>query len=191
MRPIITNMILTVFIICGCSETINYPEIPPDQKYLFEFEFKNSAWGWMHYGFFIDNEGNVYKFESPLDTKIDDLWLSNSDGYYTEEELLEKFEMLKEFVMQIDMDELEVRKERIGYASDGKLTDPENRMADYGIGTYRCYIYDSDVEKYREVVLLVDGDYFVENKSPDAKYLYNWMKTLHDENVYKQIDENK
>lgn len=191
MRYIISSMVIAALIVLSCSESINYPEIPPEQKFLFEFEYINGAWGWNHYGFYIDNEGNVYKFESPLDVPVDQHWIPSSTGFYSEEDLLRKYEMQKEFIMRIEMDDLAVRRDRIGYASKGELTDREHVMCDAGVTRYRCYVYYDDItgpEKYEEILLHEEGDTYVENLSPDAKYLYTWLKSLYDQ-YYFEIDE--
>ncbi len=195
MRSFIFGVVAFAVLLWSCSDSINYPEISPEQKFLFEFEFMNAAWGWMHYGFYIDNEGNVYKFESPLDLDIEDQWRPNSNGYYSETDLLEKYSLQREFIMKIEIADLIVKMGRIGYASKGELSAPQHVMADAGSSRFRCYVYHDNIrglDRYEEILLLEEGDLLIENLSPDAKYLYNWLKSIHDEHVYTgHIDEAK
>ncbi|MFC1563342.1 hypothetical protein ACFL6G_00335 [candidate division KSB1 bacterium] len=182
MNRFIKILIIVIILCTGCSDNINYPEIPSEQKYLFEFEFINAAWGWNHYGFYIDNEGNIYKFESPLDAPTGDQWTPNSSGIYSEQELLQKYSMLPQFVGKINQFDLELKKNRIGFASKGELSDPKSEMNDAGSLIFKCYYIPEDLEKndvYKEVILLQKGDIMIENLSPDGKYLARWLWDLY------------
>lgn len=63
-------------------------------------------------------------------------------------------------------------------ASEGKLTDPVNLMADYGTFIYTAYTYDDMRRKYHSVLLLQTGDFEVQNTSDAAKDLSNWMQEI-------------
>ncbi|GAF89870.1 unnamed protein product, partial [marine sediment metagenome] len=124
-----------------------------NQKILFEVEYINGAWGWVHNGRYIDNSGRLYNYYL-----YEDRWKPQRNGIYTESELFEKFNHSKEFVKQIDYNELTQMANLIPAASKGKLSDPVGVMADAGLLTYKGYLYDESENEYIEVILRVSGD---------------------------------
>lgn len=185
-RLVLLNVFLTVFVFITCSNIINASmEIKApnevdttvdiiNQKILFEVEYINYAWGWMYYGRYIDNSGRLYSY-SYLNLNYEDRWKPQRKGIYTESELFEKFSHSKEFVKQIDYNELIQMANLIPAASKGKLSDPVSVMWDAGLITYKGYLYNGSKNEYIEVILRVSGDDFIENLSPEAKNLAEWL----------------
>jgi len=185
-RLILLNVFLAVFIFITCSNIINSsmeikapievdtPMVIINQKILFEVEHINFAWGWMHYGSYIDNSGRLYSY-SYLNVDYEDRWNPQRNGIYTESELFEKYSHSKEFVKQIDYNELTQMANLIPAASNGILSDPVGVMCDAGLLTYKGYLYDESKNEYIEVILRVSGDDFFENLSPAAKIIADWL----------------
>jgi len=188
-RLVLLNVFLAVFIFITCSNIINSSmeinapievETSVDiinQKILFEVEYINYAWGWMHYGRYIDNSGKLYSY-SYLNINYEDRWNPQRTGIYTESELFEKFNHSKEFVKQISYNELIQMANLIPAASKGKLSDPVSVMWDAGLLTYKGYLYNGSKNEYIEVILRVSGDDFFENLSPEAKIIADWLMAV-------------
>jgi len=185
-RLILLNVFLAVFVFITCSNIINASmeinapievDTPVDiinQKILFEVEHINYAWGWMHYGRYIDNSGKLYSY-SYLNANYEDRWKPQRNGIYTESELFEKFNHSKEFVKQISYNDLIQMANLIPAASKGKLSETVHVGADAGSLTYKGYLYDESKNEYIEVILRVSGDDFFENLSPEAKIIAEWL----------------
>lgn len=137
----------------------------------------NGAWGWEHWGWYIDDLGCVYTY-SYGGVSYEGRWNPQRAGIYTENELLEKFNHSKELVKQIDCNELSHMTMLIPYARKGKLSDPVGVMWDAGSLTYKGYLYDESKNEYIAVLLREECNYYIENLSPEAKILADWLKSV-------------
>jgi hypothetical protein len=63
-------------------------------------------------------------------------------------------------------------------ASNGIVTEPRSEMYDAGIAKYSAFVFDDKSEKYKQVMIKQTGDWFIDNKSPEANEIYNWMVKL-------------
>lgn len=187
-RLILLNVFLAVSIFITCSNIINSSmeinaptevDTPPmdiiNQKILFEVEYVNGAWGWVHNGRYIDNSGSLYSYSYPFNVNYEDRWNPQRNGIYTESELFEKFNHSKEFVKQIDCNELTQMANLIPAASQGKLSDPVGVMADAGSLRYKGYLYDESKNEYIVVILREERDRYIENLSPAATIIVDWL----------------
>jgi hypothetical protein len=64
-------------------------------------------------------------------------------------------------------------------ASEGQLSKPVNRMFDAGELTYSGYLYDSNNKKYKHILIRKDGDWSIENNSPEAEEIYRWLMKIY------------
>jgi len=173
-RLILLNVFLAVLIFVGCSTSIIDPISSTNPKILFEVEYMNGAWGWEHWGWYIDDLGCVYTY-SYGGVSYEGRWNPQRAGIYTENELLEKFNHSKEFVKQIDCNELTQMANLIPAASQGKLSDPVGVMADAGSLRYKGYLYDESKNEYIVVILREERDRYIENLSPAATIIVDWL----------------
>ncbi|MDD5773146.1 MAG: hypothetical protein PHX78_06735 [bacterium] len=153
------------------------------QKFLFELEHINFAWGYNHYGFYIDNEGSIYSYQySKNDKKFD----FNENKFYTEEELSEKYSHLKKLIKVIDIKILNEKSKLIESASKGNYSERVGMGADQGGTDYIAYLFDPKINKYKVVELCVEGDWSYFNLSDSAKDLTSWLKNiLKTEEIFK------
>ena len=77
---ILLLFLLTVMM-TGCKKNI---VISDRQAILFEFEYVNYAWNYQHYGFIIDNEGNVLTYNNPENWNFPDRELRISENQVAE-----------------------------------------------------------------------------------------------------------
>ena len=74
-------LLLLTALMAGCKK---HPVISDRQTILFEFEYVNYTVSYQHYGFFIDNEGNVLTYNNPEKWNFPDRELSISEGQIAE-----------------------------------------------------------------------------------------------------------
>jgi len=118
------------------------------QKVLFQYERSNFAWVRFQKGWFIDSEGYVRAYDQPPHWVYQDQYsrISKSD-------LDANFLYADSVCFRIDAQALSNKVGLIQKASEGKLTDPVNRMADYGSIAYYCYTFDTSTQKYQSFLL--------------------------------------
>ena len=78
---------LPIIILCN-SCILDSEKVQNSQIYLFEIEYVNHAWGYVHNGLYIDNKGNVFSYKYDFQ---DDPWKPKSYDYYSVRELIEKY----------------------------------------------------------------------------------------------------
>lgn len=176
MKPlIIPKILLIVLVILSCSNNITDSVL--GQRIFFEVEHINHAWGYMHWGIYIGDSGEIYSYQYDPSVKREDRWKTNQNGVYSEQELFEKFDHHKQFVIELDKDELIQMVSLISSASRGSLSEPDSRMDDAGLWKYKAYTYDNLAQEYKEIILRVEGDWFAENKSWQARVIAAWLET--------------
>ena len=176
-RLILLNVFLAVLIFIGCSTSIINPISSTNPKILFEVEYINGAWGWVHCGTYIDDLGCVYSYSYGR-VSHEGRWKPERAGIYTESELFEKFNHSKELVKQISYNELIQMANLIPAASKGKLSDPVGVMCDAGSRTYKGYLYEESKNEYIAVILREELDIYIENLSPEAKIIADWLMSV-------------
>jgi hypothetical protein len=171
-------IIKVLYLICfasviGCE--YHYNSLPDTkQLVLFQAEYINHAWGYSHEGYIIDSSGYVRRYKLPKNWHFAD-----STGYISQSEMNEN-------LLQLDTVSSIVRKglllkyfSMVSAASEGKLSKPVNRMFDAGATRYSGYLYNSETGKYKQVLIRQEGDWSIENTSPEANEIYTWLKNIY------------
>lgn len=151
-------LLLPVLLSCSNNITESVLDDVLGQKIFFEVEYINGAWGYMHRGLSIVDSGDIYSYQYDPSAKPENMWKTNQDGVYSEQKLIEKFDHQKMFVRTIEKEELVHLISLISGANKGNLSDPVSKGNDFGIWSFKTYIYDNVVKEYTEVVLRIDGD---------------------------------
>jgi hypothetical protein len=157
-----------ILLIFSCSV-----ENSGSQKFLFEVEYTNDAWGYVLTGFYVDNEGNVFSYDHG-----DEEWQPNHKSFYTEKELQEKYSHSKQLVKTIDSKLLSERYDLVKEASRGPLSEPFLRCFDMGRLTYLAYRYETQTGKYEPIILHRAGSMAQKNISEGANSLFEWLNTI-------------
>ena len=144
-------------------------------KILFENEYINYAWGFNYQGVAVDQEGRLYSY-NPAKDSIPELY--HADGYYSEQELTEKYQHFKTYLKQINDDTLTWSHGLASAVPANAYSDTTVVGADMGAFIYSVYIYRPQVGKYQKLVLKLEGDFTFYNKSESAKALAAWLKRL-------------
>jgi hypothetical protein len=146
-----------------------------EQTFVFQVEHVNRAWGYMLKGFYIDNKGRWYTFNHSHEP-----WQPADEKRVEEKELIEKFQN-KTLQGYIDMSELKKMYKLVEPASKGSLSQPEHLCADFGIISYKAYIYDEDSTTYTPVILYRAGDVGQKNLSFAGRTLFEWLRKIDSE----------
>ncbi len=170
----ITLIVLTAFIVISC-DPINSGQVAERQQILFEVEYENYAWGHQHHGIYINNEGEVFQYNYDQN---DTIWQDNQDGFYTEKELLEKFQPNKQVVDTLDRSTVMDKQQLIPLLMNAGYSDTTSAGADQGAMRYIAYQYITYTNQYRQIVLEQDGDWEYKLTSSEADELTDWLKGL-------------
>jgi hypothetical protein len=168
------NLTLFLFIItfCSCSKNDN-AELSLNQLVLFQVEYENNAWSYQHSGFIIDSSGAVRKFMLPRTWQRVD-----SDGFISAADMNKNVLQLDTVYCRINKDTLRKYKQKLGLVARYGLTKPEMGSCDGGIIQYTGYSYNLYTNKYRQILIKETGDVVIDNKSPEAVKIYQWLQGI-------------
>lgn len=151
-----------------------YPNI--NQRILFEKHYTNWAWSFQNNGYLIDSLGSVRTFDLSKDTIK---WNEpDKDGYISLAEMNKNFSHCDSIIYQINTDTLSYYVGKIWAASKGKISEPVNQMADAGSITYSAFIFVEKTNCYKKVLIKTWGDWSIDNDSPEAEEIYQWMMRI-------------
>jgi hypothetical protein len=167
-------LLLPLFMSCDSA----LYEVQTGQKVLFQFEQSNYAWGQFQRGWFIDSEGYVRAYKQPQN------WLYPDQSNHISKSDMDANVLNADSVcFRIDASDLAKKVELIKKASEGKMTDPVNRMADFGGISYSCFTFNTEKQTYQSFLLSQTGDVEIQNTSKEAKTLYEWLKEVNQQVV--------
>jgi hypothetical protein len=165
-------LILASLSITGCKKN---NVIKENQHILFQYDYINYAWGYLHTGFFIDNLGNIHTYKNPQNWNYPD-----EDLILTESQLHENLEYCLTTGEKISFDELEKYAGYIKNISLSKITALKNVAADAGTGEYICYVYSDTTGTYKGSLIKMEGDFTCENLNFYSKRVMAWLKGIND-----------
>jgi|WetSurMetagenome_2_1015567.scaffolds.fasta_scaffold241470_1 hypothetical protein len=163
-------LFLFVVLIQGCKKNI---VISDRQAILFEFEYVNYAWSYQHYGFIIDNEGNVLTYNNPESWNFPDRELRISENH-----IAENLSMCTYSGIRIPKSELQKYSNHIKYIASSKVTALKNEANDAGSAEYICYQYSENSGIYKGTIIKMEGDFTCENLNFYSKKVVEWMKNI-------------
>lgn len=161
-------MLMLLFLV-RCTKTNEFPT-NRGQEIYFKVESINFAWVYHHAGYMIDSSGFVRGYNLPKKWNWPD-----SIGYIASSKMKENIGQLDTIFTKINRDTLKKYINKIYEASRGPVMKPVTQMYDAGTTMFSAYLYDSNSEIYREVLIKQTGDEYIDNKSSEANQIYNWM----------------
>jgi hypothetical protein len=161
---------LTIIMMAGCKKNI---ALSNRQVILFEFEYVNYAWNYEHYGFLIDNEGNILTYNNPEIWNFPDRELRISEDQVTENLL-----MCTNSGIRIPKSELQKYANHIQNISSSKVSALKNAADDSGSAEYICYQYSESTGMYKGTIIKMEGDFTCENLNFFSKKVVEWMKNI-------------
>lgn len=145
---------------------------PIEQKFLCESSYTNFATGYQHSGTYVDNDANVYRYN------VEKQVTPKQENAITEAELEAKYSQGRKLLKTVPPDEIGKMHQLIAAASKGTYSEKVQRGADAGAVVSSCYLYDANAKTYREIELVVSGDWSYRNESPAARQLTEWLARI-------------
>ncbi len=155
---------------CKKNDTNNTTPVNP---ILFQKDYINYAWGFIHSGWFIDSEGKYYQYY----LQEEDDWAQIQNGQIMADSLHMNFGNATE-MLQLDLSEVSYFHDLSMQIMNDTLSLPETIMADAGIETHYAFKYQSACDCYKSVIIKKYGDITQTNTGEYADTIYNWMKNL-------------
>ena len=152
------------------SETDNHT-----QKYLFEVEYVNFAWGGQYNGIYIDREGRVFSYDPSCPNST---FQRPEKGVYTRAMLDDKYSGYCVQIGTVDGETLARMTALVGPASQGQYTERENTCYDAGGTAFNAFLFDAETGLYQTVLLRQCGDWSWRNTSAEAATLFDWLKQV-------------
>jgi len=142
---------------------------------LFDCYYVNFAWGYTLSGYFINQDGAIFRYD-----RGDNRWLPESireDSFViSSTDLIAKFSN-QEYIGEIDPNLLKEKIALIPAVVGGKITE-EQVAADAGWGGCVTYRYHPDLDAYSEIPLGAGGDFLIKNNAPEAEELLIWLQDI-------------
>ena len=139
---------------------------------IFDCYYINWAGDYRLEGFYIDRNGNIYKYN-----RNGNPWLPESAQVGipepNEDELLNKFQN-KKIIGNVDMTTLHDKINLISDTTSGTITR-KPRGADMGARGCVAYKFDNSNKRYKTIQLGSSCDWDIENSSTSARLLLNWL----------------
>jgi hypothetical protein len=157
---------LSALLLSGCEKIHVY-----DINTIFMVEYSNYAWGLQHSGTMIDSTGNVLTFNLPPTWNWPD-----ELGFISLADMQENLTQMEEISCTVPRNDFAKYASKLMKAKDGTLSDPKNKMNDFGTIQYSGFLYDPDNSRYKRVLIKQFGDWAIDNSAKEAKELYEWLK---------------
>jgi hypothetical protein len=157
--------------VTGCEKTYNVSE---GQDILFQYEYINYAWGYHHYGFIIDNKGDVLLYNNPTKWNFAD-----KDHLLSKDKALENIANCITTDKKISKSELQKYINYIDNIASSKVTAPKNIGADAGTTSFICFQFSENTSTYKTTIIKREGDFSCENLNFYSRKVIEWMKGIH------------
>jgi hypothetical protein len=168
----IVFFLITILLITGCKKNIVISE---KQIILFQVEYLNYAWGYVHTGFIIDSKGNVLIYKNPQDWNFPD-----KDFRINQNQVKDNISKCSNSGEKIPEAELQKYANYIKNISSSKVTALKNVAADAGSLQYICYQFSENSGTYKSCLIKMEGDFTCENLNFFSKKVSTWLKSINE-----------
>ncbi|MCJ7447081.1 MAG: hypothetical protein MUO72_05295 [Bacteroidales bacterium] len=168
----ITVILCSVLLFTGCKK--NYV-ISERQRILFQYEYINNAQANQHYGFIIDNEGNVLTYNNPVEWNFPD-----KDLIITDSQVDENIGKCIYSGKKIPGEKLLKFSNFIENIASSKVTATKNTGSDAGKTVFICYQFSESIRTYKGSLIKMEGDNTCENLNFYSKKVTSWMREICD-----------
>ncbi|MGQ9620411.1 MAG: hypothetical protein ACUVTX_05435, partial [Bacteroidales bacterium] len=138
-------------------------------------EYTNYATGFQHYGFIIDNEGNILSYNKPEKWNFPD-----KDKLITQLEIEENLSSCTPVGRKISGGELQKYVNYIDNIAASKVSAPRTRVkaANAGTSNYYCYLFSESNSEYKVVTVKTEGEIECENLNFYSRRVIEWMRDI-------------
>ncbi len=145
------------------------------QHILFQYDYINYAWGYIHEGFYVDDEGKVLFYSNPEN------WNFHSQDYsISEKQIDDNLSKCTLSDTKIDKEDLAKFSSYIDNIASSKITAKKSVGADAGTSVCICYTYNSQGGIYNGTLIKMEGDYTCENLNFYSKKVTIWLSEIYD-----------
>ena len=166
----ITAIVILVFFFKGCKKD---HIISDRQQIFFQYNYINPAHGFQHYGFLIDNKGNVLTYNNPEEWNYHDKFFILTENQVTEN--INKCELSGE---KIPKEELHKYVNYIRNISSSKVSARRNVAKDTGTTEFICFQFSENTGAYEGHLIKMEGDFTCENLNFFSKRIAAWMRDI-------------
>jgi hypothetical protein len=140
---------------------------------IFQSEYTNYAWGYNHNGWMMDRTGQVKRFQKSAKWVFPD-----SLGYVSALDMQKNLAACDSVLAQVSAKDFTLYAEKAIGCTNGPMSKASNTMADAGEHIYAFYLYDPGSNRYKRVILDMDGDWSQQNLATKSKEIVEWMKSI-------------
>lgn len=138
---------------------------------LVEVEYINYAWGRDYFGFFLNGQGEVYKYD-----RKGSAWTAQDSTVFSAVALEEKYAS-RTLLQTRAASEVGGVESKVGTLTPS-LSGEKHQCADAGTLTYWAYKYDGSTARYTRYLLRREGDVAQQNTSAAAQDLITYIRSL-------------
>jgi hypothetical protein len=154
----------------GCRRTSPMME---RQAMLFEMESVKYSPDYLHKGFIIDSDGNVFEYRNP------DKWnFPDRDLRISESQVAANLASCQYTEIKIPVDELLRYSNHIKNIAASKISAMKDVSDNAGITRYICYEYNEGNGTYKGYIIKMEGDHSCENLNFFSKRITDWMNGI-------------
>lgn len=167
-----STLIISLLLFTACKKIHVVSE---GQKIFFQYEYVNYSSGFQHYGFIIDNKGNVLTFNEP------EKWnFPGSNKILTQAEIEENISSCTPSGKKIPENELKKFVNYIDNIAASKVSAPRTRHRASKAGTlsYYCFIFSESDSEYKVVTVKTEGEVECENLNFFSRRVIEWMRDI-------------
>jgi len=162
----ITILLLIVVLASGCKKS---DFSTSGQVILFQYDHVR---GINHHGFIIDNEGNVFTYNT------DEMNFPDRDLEILQDKADEYLGQCEFSGIKIAGEELLKYARYIEYIASSKVTAPRDTRDDTGTIRFICYQFDESSGLYIGQLIKMKGDYTRENLNFHSRKISSWMREI-------------
>jgi hypothetical protein len=167
---LISGTFLLIIFFTGCKKD---HFISANQQMLFQYDYKNNAWGIQHNGFLIDNKGNILAYHNPEN------WNHHDNSYtLTKRQVTENFQKCELSAEKIPSEELHKYSNYIRKIALSKISARRNVAKDAGTAEFICFQYSESTDTYEGHLIKMEGDFTCENLNFYSKKVATWMRDI-------------
>ncbi len=166
----LTYIFLIATVVSGCRKN---SAVNDRQAILFQFDYVNYSISYQHYGFIIDNEGNVLTYNNPEKWNYPD-----RDLRIGANEVAENLVICSRSGIKIPREDLLKYSAHIKNIAATKITALKNEADNAGSTEYICYQLSENSEIYKGTIIRMEGNFTCENLNFFSKKVADWMKTI-------------
>lgn len=155
---------------CGKDLTFARPE--DRSAPLFEVETQNTAWFPYWAGYYVDGDGNVYRWN-----RTDSLDPAFQSDVLTPAQLAAKYQPGKALVKTLVGEEVLRNYDLVGPAASDGLASRKEACADAGLQKFSAWVLRSD-GNYHRILLHQRGDVSTTRRNAATRTLWTWLAEL-------------